>query len=210
MLIDIINKMTPESLVQLLTDIAAKKGYSIFNKGDYNLNIWNIRSTSKLSNSFDDVQVIFYYDNDKLKVKTFRITTDPGKDSLLKPRNSSGTFILKPNQYKGCWKLGYHKGKTDHPALVQIAPVTGYRDRNKNDILDMDDRTIVTGMYGINCHRASAWRLLEYVGLYSEGCQVHYDPNRYNKEFISLIQDAIECHGNRFTITLITEKDLYE
>ena len=77
----------------------------------------------------------------------------------------------------------------------------------KNDIVQY--RTEVGKDMGINCHRASAWKLLERVGLYSEGCVVHYDPTRYKEVFIPLIKESIKHWGNRFSFIMCHEEQLY-
>lgn len=64
--------------------------------------------------------------------------------------------------------------------------------------------------FGINCHRASAWKILEKVGLYSEGCIVHQNPYKYRDVFMNLINSAAERWGNSFTLTLCHEEDFYK
>lgn len=61
--------------------------------------------------------------------------------------------------------------------------------------------------FGINCHRASAWRITDIIGLYSEGCIVHKDVNIYNKVFIPLIEKAVDYCGNSFTLTMTHEEE---
>ena len=65
--------------------------------------------------------------------KIYPITTDPGFKSRTNPMNNSGCAILAPNQYRGCWTFGYHKGR--YEALVQTKPVKVYRDNNKERVV---------------------------------------------------------------------------
>ena len=70
--------------------------------------------------------------------------------------------------------------------------------------------TLETGNdFGINCHRASAWKILQKVGLYSQGCIVHQNPYRYNNEFIPMIKESVKLWGNDFTLTLVHEEEFY-
>ena len=198
----------------------------------YNLNIWGIRSDNQHAGFFDDTLVVWsdsYYNK-------FTVTVDPSDLYLLNPIHKKGTAIIKPGQYRGVWKKGFHQRREDHPALVQVNPIKVYRDFNKDDILDwekpkynysiikrIDANTSVqeflnaehkivfkihTGIFGINCHRASKWKIKERVGLYSAGCVVHNNPIRYEKEFLNVIDKAITNWGNSFSFTLVTEQQL--
>jgi len=61
--------------------------------------------------------------------------------------------------------------------------------------------------FGINCHRASAWKISEKIGLYSEGCIVHKNVYKYNDVFIPLIQSAAINWGSDFSFVMCDEKD---
>ena len=87
--------------------------------------------------------------------------------------------------------------------------VSVYRDNNRDMIWDMNPSTITTGMFGINIHRASAYKELENVGVNSAGCQVIQDPNEY-KTLIFLAEQAKVQWGNSFTYTLMEQKYLDE
>jgi len=70
-------------------------------------------------------------------------------------------------------------------------------------------RTEVGSNMGINCHRASSWKILERVGLYSEGCVVHHDPVKYKDEFIPLMKQSAANWDNKFSFVLCHEEQLY-
>ncbi len=199
----------------------------------YNLNIWVVRSDEQHAGKFDDVLCLFYTDKDRIsRFHTYSVTADPSDLSLLKMNNKLGVAIIKPGQYLGSHVFGKHKNS--YPALVQNKPITVIRDYNKDTILDVtlnsyfrkheykdgnstvvdyydaDNKLIFrehTGIFGINIHRASAYKILESVGLYSEGCVVFQDPKEYQK-FIDIIQLSIPYYNNSFTLTLITENQL--
>lgn len=65
--------------------------------------------------------------------------------------------------------------------------------------------TLEYGLFGINNHRASQWKVLERVGLYSEGCVVHQNPYKY-KEFLKLCYDS----KNYYFSPLIINQSEYE
>ena len=58
------------------------------------------------------------------------------------------------------------------------------------------------GLFGINNHRASRYNVLEDVGLYSEGCMVHQNPERYLK-FINVLKASEKLYGKSFSITVV-------
>ena len=89
------------------------KGYSYFVNGDYNLNLIGVRSADH-SNEFNDAFIIEYWNKKGNKFcPIFPCTTDPGYKSLANPVNIKGCAILVPGQYRGAWKVGYHKGRSE-------------------------------------------------------------------------------------------------
>lgn len=182
------------------------KGYVYFTNGGYNLNIIGIRSSEhKDNNTFDDIILVDYKNNSGVEFKFIHaITTNPGVKSLKNPINSKGCAILVPGQYRGCWTIGYHKGT--YRALVQCKPVKVYRDKNKDNILDMSDDDIDEGIFGINIHKAG--KDSKIVDNWSAGCQVFANEDDFNT-FMELCDNQIRNgKGKTFTYTLIDEKDL--
>lgn len=195
--------------LQAINVIAKQLEYPIFeSKGifNYNLNLWGIRSLEKDTSTFNDLLCVFYQDiRGKWTIDYFTITTDPSDIILKTPENSKGTAILCEGHHPKLWSYGFHKNRRDHKALVQFSPCKVFRDNDKDVELDMNVPTDV-GIFGINMHRASAYNVNPKIGLYSAGCQVHYDVNRYNKVFIPLIENCVK-EGNRiFSYTLCSEK----
>lgn len=191
--------------ITTILDIAKSYKYPIFeSKGvyNYNLNLWGFRSTDKDTTSFNDTLAVFYQNvRGKWTIDYFDITTDPSDLLLRKPENNKGTAILCPGHHSRLWSFGYHKNRRDHKALVQFSPCKVFRDNDKDDSIDIN-LPIDEGMFGINMHRASAYTVSPKIGLYSAGCQVHYDVNRYNTVFIPLVEDCVR-EGNRvFSYTL--------
>ena len=95
--------------------------------------------------------------------------------------NPKGTALLAPGQWTDCWKIGMHKGK--YEALVQCAPITVYRDKDKDEIAEETNVT-ETGMFGINIHRAMPKGITKFIDDWSAGCQVFDNIDEF-KEFLS-------------------------
>lgn len=187
-------------------ELAKSKNYSYFTKGDYNLNIIGVRNNReplKNKNKFDDIIIVNYKEYDKSKSLILYATTDPGEYYLKNPINKNGCAIVVPGQYKGVWQIGLHQGK--YKALVQRKPISVYRDRNKDNKLDMDSRTIETGLFGINLHHAAMESI--NVDKWSAGCQVIALKREFDK-LMALVDKGAKAFGNSFTYTLYEEADL--
>ena len=185
--------------------IFAKKGYAFFTKGEYNLNIIGVRHKgSKVTNRFDDCLVVIYNTNDKQEVRrVFTCTTLPGKKAMEHPMMVKGTAILKEGQYRGAYKIAYHKGK--YKALCQKKPLIVYRDNNKDQVYDLSPISIDKGIFGINIHKAGDNSTL--VDGWSYGCQVLAKSIDFNA-LMRLVEKSANIYGNSFTYTLINEEDL--
>jgi len=219
--------------INTIIKYARIKGYDIFeDNGNYNLNIWFIRNANSKAGRFDDIQIIFWKHEGLWYKQVYTCTTDPGKYYLLKPLTKYGTAIVKPGQYSGVFRFGYHKGDKAHPALVQRGLITVIRDFNKDtnldsNVLDYNNIHIKSngdikeyyvdgkllrreqeGYFGINNHLASNTGISRYVGKHSAGCLVQNDAKRYYSEFIPTIENAVEIWGNNFTATIVTETDM--
>jgi hypothetical protein len=141
-------------------------------------------------------------------VGNWEATTEPGYYYTQNSLNPNGADRFKFGQYKA-WQVGIHYGggSDPHEALVQTAPVTVYRDANK-DYQRTGDK-MYTGIFDLNQHwgydlphnnigYASAGNL---VGRTREG----------HREFMSLIKQDERYVKNRnylFTTTIIDGKDL--
>lgn len=192
---------------QQLKRVYANMGYSFFEEGAYNLNIFGIRNELGKVDEFNDIIGIAYKDDIGLEhVINFIATTDPGlywlKNGL---GNSKGTAILCPGQYRACWKLGFHKG---YQALQQ-SPKSGFkvwRDSNSNGDLDTSG-PIYNDVTGLNCHTTSFINEIERVGKYSAGCQVIQDDLDF-QIFLSIIKKSAAYYGELFSYTLFNNTDL--
>lgn len=201
-------KLKSKLVISDLKKTLESKGYIYFTRGLYNLNIIGIRSNNdnKITNEYDDLLVVEYTSGNNKQQLVYSITTEPGvyymKQKLLNPK---GTAILVPGQYRGCWEIGKHNGK--YNALVQKKPVKVYRDGNKDDIYDLDPKTINEGVFGINIHRSNENFTRSTVDMYSAGCQVFNRTNEFIN-FMYICKKQMNIYGNSFTYTLINEEDL--
>ena len=188
------------------------KGYAFFgleNKAAYNVNIIGVRSDEDIFNKFDDALVVIYRDRNKnWEVRSYSITTDPGKIWQEKPMNSKGCAILVPDQYRGVYKIDGH-GVTGYPAMCQrLGNVKVFRDPDRDHEHDRDAGTIDEGMFGINIHRSRKYGEADLVNSYSAGCQVFKNTTDFN-DFMKLANKSADKFGNSFTYTLISEGDLH-
>ena len=191
--------MRPEIL-----DFADSLGHTVFESGQYNINIIGVRSAHHEANRFDDVIHCVYKDeSDEWVHKSWKCTTEPGKYWLENPTNVAGTAVLVPGQYRSVWKIDKHQGKYD--ALCQRnGKVKVYRDDNRDEIIDCDPATITEGFYGINIHKAGAHST--QIDRWSAGCQVFANESDFD-EFMVICRKAREKWGNAFSYTLILEDD---
>tara|TARA_R100000808_G_C2132719_1_gene141623 strand:+ start:593 stop:1219 length:627 start_codon:yes stop_codon:yes gene_type:complete len=195
---------------ELFKEVLEDKGYVFFDGNkSYNINIIGVRNSSNSSKSFDDSLLVIYR-NILLEwqVESYQITTDPGPYILRKPINPDGTAILVPDQYRGVYKIGLHGGSFRHTALIQRGgKVKVYRDDDKDSKLEMDERKIQEGMFGINIHRHSRPAEREYVNGTSAGCQVFKNSKEF-ADFLEVCNISADKFGNSFTYTLLEEADI--
>lgn len=142
----------------------------------------------------------------KERLKTYTITTDPGLYWLNYPMSNLGTAVLIPAQNINCWALGFHQWKPDHEALVQQGTVKVYRDNDKDNVAEVSP-TQEAGNFGINIHGSNKSGVTPTIGKWSAGCQVFNEWGK-KEEFVSICKQFKTELQNKFTYTLIEEKDL--
>jgi hypothetical protein len=187
----------------LILDYVESLGHAVFEKGKYNVNIIGIRTKNSDANTFNDRICAVFRDEEGWITRTWPCTTDPGtywRENLI---NVNGTAILVPGQYRGVYKIDKHRGQYD--ALCQRGgTVKCYRDKNKDDVLDMDPDSVTEGMYGINIHKAGS--ASTQVDKWSAGCQVFANESDF-EEFMSICYAAQKIWGKTFSYCLIDEPD---
>jgi len=168
------------------------KGYRFFENGNYNVNLFSIRSSNNITNKFDDIVGLAYKVDGKEIVKIWKATTDPGFHYNKNHLSNKGVAILQAGQWK--YQKGLHNGK---PALVQADKVTVWRDINKD--LVIDKKVSESGYFGINIHRAGSNST--NVDKWSAGCTVFAKESDF-LEFMDIINKSISIYGNKFTYTV--------
>lgn len=153
--------------------------------------IVGVRSTADAPDTFDDSIYLITPSN----FYKFTGTTNPGVHWLKSFMNPKGTAVLKPGQYR--YKLGLHKG---YEALVQAAPVTVYRDSDR-DLKSEEAPVTDTGYFGINIHRANQNAISKLISKWSGGCQVLNNP----KEFAFLMAEVKKSGKKEILYTLLKQ-----
>lgn len=184
-----------------LRDAFMAKGFQ-FLKRPYEINISGIRSSDHTPDTFNDFIVAAYTDvSGNGFVQVWPATTDPGAYWLRNPLNPSGTAILKEGQYIGSHAIGTHRNK--YLALVQVKPVTVYRDAGQDGYPDTEGAKTQTGLFGINIHRALENGTTKYVDKFSAGCQVFANAADF-RQLMALCQQHRLRYGNSFNYTLLS------
>jgi hypothetical protein len=186
------------------------KGYIVYTQ-PYKLNIVGIRNSERTRQDvFDDLIAFFYYDDKgNLIGKIATGTTDPSAEYLMKPISGvedKGTAILKSGQYVDTYAIGMHRNK--YEAVIQtLKPVEVIRDNDRNALINYFAPT-EKGFFGINLHRASVGKNNpDVISKDSAGCQVFRDETDFQL-FMNMARKSRDAHGNKFTYTLIDERDI--
>lgn len=189
-----------------IKDVYDSKGY-IFKEGIYEMNIFGIRSNSRVSNYFDDWIGAAYVSEIGERVAWLApATTDPGLYYLKNPINDKGCAAVVPGQYHNSHTLGKHRG--EYPAFVQYGPIAVYRDNNRDAVIDADPSSIERGAgFGINIHRASLHGVADLVNNYSAGCQVFKRAEDLDYLLFLADKQVTQTHPAIFTYTLFLEDD---
>jgi hypothetical protein len=200
--IEIIKKIQENP--SIVFNMFKNKGYKLFEKGYYNVNNFGIRISTEGGDFDDIIGTVFYEQNNKgervLSCLAFVGTTDPGNHYLQKPLNEDGCAILVPGQYFG-FEIQKHRSQYD--ALCQRGLVKVYRDNNKNDIIEMDSKSIQEDdNFGINIHKTAPKLQTEMINKNSAGCQVFFNSADYDGVWMPLQYKSSVLYGNKFTYTL--------
>ena len=187
-----------------LIKVYQRKGHVIFedDRKPYNLNYGVIRD---MGGQWNDLFFLFWKYKGKWNLIQWMGTSDPGAYYLKNPLNVLGTAILPAGQHRGLFKRGLHKGA--YKALVQARPVMVYRDADKDETPEINDRQVKdTGWHGINSHRAHQDFEVRTIGKYGGGCQVTLNPDEY--DVVDRVWDkGFEYWGETLTYTILEVED---
>ena len=169
-------------------------GYRVF-YGWKNLNLVVVRRGEVGTEPGNDTLYMLWQDrpDGPWNARLFACESCPGLAYLTNPVNPKGTAIIKPGQYSQAYTRGLHKGR---PALVQIRPVTVYRDNDRDTDIELDPRTAESGLFAVNIHDVSAWgQLAGCIGLMHDDLQ----------ELLAVYDDMAAATGPLVTLTLLSE-----
>tara|TARA_R110000796_G_scaffold68648_6_gene157177 strand:- start:367 stop:960 length:594 start_codon:yes stop_codon:yes gene_type:complete len=193
--------LSKETILGQIQDVYKEKGYKFFT-GDMSVNVFAIRCETG-TDSFDDLVGLAYYNAGNLTVDLYKGTTEPGQHWLKNPMREEGCAIMKEGQYLGVYKVGPHGG-SQYEACRQYGPISVYRDNNKDGKHDLDDTTVQTGVFMTNLHHGySSWR----VHKNSAGCIVIQNKDEFFDEFMPVIKESCDIHGEKFSFTLLNKND---
>tara|TARA_Y100000034_G_C6754143_1_gene335453 strand:- start:185 stop:778 length:594 start_codon:yes stop_codon:yes gene_type:complete len=182
-------------------------GFPVFT-GPGNLNLYAVRSRSSHAGRFDDVLGLFGQTSlGGFFHKIWPVTLDPGLHYLkhFYP-GQSACAVYAPGFYRAAYAIGTH---IDHQALVQIGPISIFRDGNMNDVIDPDPDNIDSGLFGMNVHSPFVYDLdfakKDVVGQKSAGCIVHEVPANH-EEMMGIIKRNISLNGRTLSIKVFSER----
>lgn len=187
---------------KILDKIQEEYGFKVFQDGPYDLNIIGVRNLENHSNQYDDKLHVCYLGEDgEWKEHIFQVSTDAGRYWLTKQDYKDCAVYKHPQQARGAYKVGLHRGK--YEALIQCQPVEFWRDGNKDEKVDYGGE-IYKSIIGLNIHRSSIYDSTE-VDRYSAGCIVFAKMEEWN-QFMNLVHKQKNVRGyHTFTFTLIGE-----
>ena len=93
----------------VLLDYVESLGHTVFESGQYNLNIIGIRSKDHKANSFDDRMCVVFRDEQGWVTRTWECTTEPGKYWLENPSIIDAEVGTEEEGYFG---INIHKAGT--------------------------------------------------------------------------------------------------
>ncbi|MCC5640046.1 peptidoglycan-binding protein [Nostoc sp. CHAB 5844] len=201
---DIASRIVKYMLAQNYQVFTGPKEYNIVYvegmDGDWSLN-------SDAPNGFNDRRIVIEVVNGVPKiVDHWQATTEPGRYYTLNPMNPGGAARIKFGQYKA-WAVGLHGNAERHEALVQVLPITVYRDFDKNFQRTGDKPD--TGLFYINQHWGYDAPTNDIKNA-SAGCLVGR-MRQGHREFMSIIKQDRRYVANNdyvFYTTVIPGDDL--
>jgi hypothetical protein len=118
------------------------------------------------ANQFNDIRCIF---NQQGCLDVWQATCEPGAWYTDAPLNPQGAFRIAFGYHANAWQIGIHGESDPHEALIQVAPIKGYRDYNRDGMRPGD--RIVEGNFAINQHWGYDYPPND-IGRASAGCLV--------------------------------------
>lgn len=186
--------------------VFARKKYKFFENGDYNLNIILVRKDDVFTDKFTDLLLLVYKEKGQFVIKEFNATTKAGRYGVQNPitvNGITGVAVLKEGQYLGAYQfVNSSANKWKAPYFKQIKPITVYRDADKDGFIDRVKEQ--TGIFGIQGHQMGAGNVIYN---WSIGCWG--TPLKQWRQITAIAQKSAAIYGDKFTITLISQNELF-
>ncbi len=162
-------------------------------------------------NKFNDRRLVISMTGGKPTIHMNALaTTEPGQFYTAHPLNAGGAARIAFGQYKA-WNVGIHnaKKKSAHEALVQVGPISVFRDLDRNG-RRTGDKIDVGSTFGVNQHSGFNANPND-IGRASAGCLVGRSSDEH-KQFMSLVKTDPRfkeaSRGYRYVSTVIAGDDL--
>jgi hypothetical protein len=208
-LLNFFNSATPQQdvLATKIVGYMRRQGYQVFTHPQ-EVNIVHIRNGSTAQNLFEDTRLVIQFNaaGQPRIVGQWEETTKPGLNLIKNPVNPKGAITIQPGQYQA-WEVGLHvgmSGRHAHEALVQVRPIKGLRDSNRDRVFDTPD----AGLFWVNIHEP--WSDGELVSDRSAGCMVT-KTKAAHREFMQIVKRDRRYRADPqfvFTSTIIDSGDL--
>ena len=182
-------------------------GFAFFHKKhDYDLTLCGVRSPETNAGYFDDLMCCFYRVEGRWRAHFWSMTTDPGRNLLVKPMNEGGCGILvSPQQMRSAYCVGKHKGRQ---ALIQRGGrVRLWRDNTRDGTLDWGRDMGYPSWAGINIHNTTKGEIADTNMSASAACQV-FPLDYEHRAMMSLARRTTKLFGKWITYTIIDTKHL--
>jgi len=196
-----------QDLAQKIVGYMERQGYEI-TRNPQEVNIVHIRNGNAARDRFEDKRIILQFDvaGRPQIIGEWGETTKPGLHVVRTTPRRDGAIFISEGQYKS-WQVGVHYGMTGkyaHEALIQVAPINGMRDSNRDGTPDNP----VQGNFGVNIH--GPWSDGNQVEDRSAGCMVTATM-RSHREFMEIVKRDRRYQTNNqfvFTATIIDSSKL--
>jgi len=194
-------------LATKVVEYMKKQGYKV-STHPKEVNIVHIRNGATAKNLFEDTRLVIQFDaaGRPRILGQWAETTKPGIQLIRRPVNAKGAIAIQPGQYQS-WQVGLHfgmSGRHTHEALIQVRPIKGMRDSDRNTTFDTPD----AGLFWVNIHQP--WADGELVDDRSAGCMVT-QTKAAHQEFMKIVKSDRRYRsdpGFIFTSTIIDSGDL--
>ena len=196
-----------QDLAQKIVGYMERQGYEI-TRNPNEVNIVHIRNGNAARDRFEDKRIILQFDATGRPqiIGEWDETTKPGLHIVRTTPRRDGAIFISEGQYHA-WQVGVHYGMTGkyaHEALIQVAPINGLRDSDRDGI----PNNPVQGNFGVNIH--GPWSDGNQVEDRSAGCMVT-STMRSHREFMEIVKRDRRYQANRnfvFTATVIDSSKL--